>query len=168
MFTQPVFLCYTGGMGYNLVPSEDEEEHLLAEYCDLKKWKHCHFSNEMWTSSWKQKHKMKYLGVASGLPDHLVIVKRKDGVTVPAYIEMKKAKGGTISDSQFEWIETLLVAKQYATVCAGGDEAIEFVTAVEENNEKVIQEFVEKFEKKREKRLKTIEKREKDKKDNPF
>lgn len=152
----------------NGAASEDDEEHVLADFCDIKGWKHSHFSNETYTTSWKQKYKMKYLGVNRGTPDHLVIVRRKDGTTVPAYVEMKRAKGGTISDAQFGWIEALLEAGQYATVCEGGNEAIEFVTAVERNDEKIIQEFVEKFEKKREKRLKNIKKQEKDKKDNPF
>ena len=152
----------------NGTPSEDDEEHTLVDFCDLKGWKHTHFSNETYTTSWKQKNKMKYLGVHSGVPDHLVIVRRKDGTTVPAYVEMKREKGGTISDTQFEWIEALLQAGQFDAACEGGEEAVKFVTAVENNDTKTIDEFIEKFEKKREKRLKNLEKKEKYEKDNPF
>lgn len=148
--------------------SEDDEEHTLADYCDLRGWRHTHFSNETYTTSWKQKAKMKYLGVHSGVPDHLVLVKRKNGTVVPAYVEMKREKGGTISDTQFEWIEALLQAGQFVAVCEGGEEAVKFVVAVENNDTVVIKYFNEKFEEKRQKRLKNLEKKKKAKKDNPF
>lgn len=148
--------------------SEDDEENFLADYCDMRGWKHTHFSNETYTTSWKQKNKMKYLGVHSGVPDHFVLVIRKNGQVIPVWVEMKRKDGGTISDNQFDWISSLLEANQYATVCYGGEEATRFLRAVEDNRVDVISEFVERFKKKREKRLKTREKQEKAKKDNPF
>ncbi len=132
----------------NGTPSEDDEEHVLADYCDLRGWRHTHFSNETYTTSWKQKNKMKYLGVHSGVPDHLVIVPRKDGIVVPVYVEMKRAEGGTISDSQFAWIKSLKIAMQYVAVCEGGAEAVEYVEAVEKMDEKTLAKYDEKFEKK--------------------
>ena len=142
--------------------SEDDEEHVLVDFCDLHGWKHTHFSNETYTTSWKQKAKMKYLGVHRGIPDHLVLVPSAiDDVLVPVYIEMKREKGGTISDNQFEWISALKKAGQYVTVCEGGNEAIKFIDAVRYGNKKVLQAFDERFEKKFEKRQRTIEKRSK-------
>lgn len=132
----------------NGTPSEDDEEHVLADYCDLRGWRHTHFSNETYTTSWKQKNKMKYLGVHSGVPDHLVVVPRKDGIVVPVYVEMKRAEGGTVSDSQFAWIKSLKIAMQYVAVCEGGAEAVEYVEAVEKMDEKTLAKYDEKFEKK--------------------
>lgn len=131
----------------NGTPSEDDEEHVLSDYCDLKGWRHTHFSNETYTTSWKQKAKMKYLGVHSGVPDHLIIVPRKDGLVVPVYVEMKRTKGGTVSDSQFAWIKSLKIAMQFVAVCEGGEQAVEYVQAVADMNEKVIKKYDEKWEK---------------------
>lgn len=142
----------------NGCPIEDEEEHVLSDYCDLRGWKHTHFSNETYTTSWNQKRKMAYLGVHSGIPDHLVIIPTKRGL-VPCYVEMKRQKGGTISDSQYEWIHLLKLAGQYVAVCEGGQEAIEFVSGVEKNDAKIIKKYDEKFDKKYEKWLKKQEKK---------
>ncbi len=131
----------------NGTASEDDEEHTLADYCDLRGWRHTHFSNETYTTSWKQKAKMKYLGVHSGVPDHLVIVPRRDGLVIPVYIEMKRQKGGTVSDSQFAWIKTLKIAMQYVAVCEGGAEAVEYLEAVELNDPQIILKYDEKFDK---------------------
>ncbi len=149
----------------NGTPSEDDEEHVLADYCDLRGWIHTHFSNETYTTSWKQKNKMKYLGVHSGIPDHLVIVPRKDGIVVPVYVEMKRQKGGTVSDEQFKWGKALRIACQYVAVCEGGAEAVEFVEAVEKKNDKIIDKYEEKFDKMFEKWEK---KQKKQKNDCPF
>lgn len=144
----------------NGCPIEDEEEHVLSDYCELKGWLHTHFSNEMYTTSWKQKHKMKYLGVHSGLPDHFILVPVHNKVLTPVYIEMKRQKGGTISDEQYRWVHALRLAGQYATVCAGGGEAIEVVESIYKGDEKAYQQSCEKFDKKYEKwakKQKTLE-----------
>lgn len=142
----------------NGCPSEDDEEEKLANYCDVRHWRHTHFSNETYTTSWNQKRKMKKLGVHSGLPDHFILMPRYDGI-IPVYIEMKRQKGGTISDEQFNWINALRLANQYATVCEGGDEAIEYANAVERNDTKIIEKYHQKFEEKRQKWLKKQEKK---------
>lgn len=149
----------------NGTPSEDDEEEILAQYCDLRGWRHTHFSNETYTTSWKQKAKMKKLGVHSGVPDHLVIVPRRDRLVVPVYIEMKREKGGTVSDEQFKWIKSLKIAMQFAAVCEGGREAIEYLDAVEKKDEKTLQKYDEKFDKMYEKWGK---KQKKQKNDCPF
>lgn len=133
----------------NGCPSEDDEESVLADYCDTVGWKHTHFSNETYTTSWNQKHKMKKLGVHSGIPDHLVLVPLKNtGEIVPVYIEMKRVKGGTVSDAQFEWILALRNAGQIVTVCFGGEDAVDFLTAVHVGDAEKIAKNTEKFEKK--------------------
>ena len=148
----------------NGVPSEDDEEQVLANFCDAAGWMHTHFSNETYTTSWKQKQKMKKLGVHSGLPDHLVLVPTTAGL-VPVYIEMKRRKGGVVSDTQFKWIKALKEAGQHVAVCEGNEEAIEFLNAVHTANPKIIWKYAEKFDEKYEK---WIKKQEKKKNDCPF
>ena len=70
-----------------------------------------------------------------------------NGIVVPVYIEMKRQKGGTVSDSQFKWIKALRIACQYVAVCEGGGEAVEFLEAVEKKDNKKIDEYEEKFDK---------------------
>lgn len=161
-------MCYNEFMvryTANGTVSEDDEEHVLSDFCDVLGWRHTHFSNETYTTSWKQKQKMKYLGVNGGVPDHLVLIPKKGGGFYPTFVEMKRKKGGTISDNQFRWIMDLLRAGLYATVCEGGDEAVEYVTAVHGQNQEKIQEYNDKFLKKYEKWLK---KQQKQKNDCPF
>lgn len=152
--------------------TEDDAENFLVVYCELRRFRHTHFSNETYTTSWKQKRKMKYLGVNSGAPDHLVLVRRTDGSTVPAYIEMKREKGGVISDTQFAWIHDLLAANQFATVCAGGEKAVEYVQAIENFDTPTIQKFhdnfQQKYEKWAEKKKKKAEKYKNNPNSNPF
>lgn len=142
----------------NGCPSEDDEEHLLADYCDTRGWKHTHFSNETYTTSWNQKRKMKYLGVHSGIPDHFILIPRRTGL-IPCYIEMKRKRGGTISDEQYKWIHNLRLAGLYATVCEGGLEAIEYAEAVWKNDVKITTKYHLKFEEKYKKWLKKQEKK---------
>lgn len=143
---------------YNGCPSEDDEENAVADYCDLRGWKHTHIGNEIFTESWKQKAKQKYLGLHSGFPDHVVLVKHKDGRTIPVFLEMKRKKGGEISDNQFDWVEALREAGQHAIVCEGAEQAIKVLEAVaggdEEPYKLCIEKFYKKYEKNRQKREK--------------
>lgn len=135
----------------NGCPSEDDEEHAVSDYCDLKKWKHTHFSNETYTTSWKQKQKMRYLGVHSGIPDHIVLIPNRVGGFYTVFVEMKRQKGGTISDEQYKWVHALICAGNYATVCEGAEEAIKYLDAIYNQDSQVIEEYVKKFFKKYEK-----------------
>lgn len=114
----------------NGCPSEDDEEHLLSDYCDNRGWKHTHVSNETFTTSWNQKRKMRYLGVSSGFTDHIVIMKVKKMRRI-VFIELKRQKGGSISDNQYEWVHELQEAGQKAVVCRGGQEAIDYLESIE-------------------------------------
>ena len=64
--------------------------------------------------------RMKQEGVSSGVPDLVIFLPTKS-----LYIEMKRKKGGRVSPTQKQWIETI---NQYpyahAVVCHGATEAI--------------------------------------------
>ena len=58
----------------------------------------------------------------AGVPDIFLPV--ASGIYHGLFIEMKRAKGGTVSEAQNEWI-TRLIRQGYAVlVCHGADEAI--------------------------------------------
>lgn len=61
-------------------------------------------------------------GLAAGFPD--LICLWPGGI---AFVEMKRTKGGTVSDNQAEWIERLTDYGFPAAVCRGADAAIAFL-----------------------------------------
>ena len=61
-------------------------------------------------------------GLAAGFPDLLCVW--PGGI---AFVEMKRVKGGTVSENQREWIERLQGFGFPAAVCRGADAAIAFL-----------------------------------------
>lgn len=143
----------------NGTPSEDDEEATFADWLDLHGLRHTHLSNEMFTRSPKIKARMKMLGVHSGPPDHLIIVPCVDGKKRLVYIEMKRQKGGEISDNQFDWLHDLIACEGViALVAKGAHEACRIIGLVEECNWNALtpyeDDFLAKYEKNQEKRAK--------------
>lgn len=131
-------LCYNEIMngysiykkGYNSTPLEEQECFALVEYMTLKNIKFSHIHQEMYTTSFKQKNKAKRLGVNPGVPDYLICFKDK-----LLFIEMKRKKGGSVSDAQRGWIEALgAIPNVQAVVCYGFDEAKEVIDGYLSNN----------------------------------
>lgn len=91
-------------------PRNDEEDQItiqVAEYCELlmvQKKIQCysHIPQETFTKSWVTKNKNKAMGVRAGVPDMLIVFPN----TV-LFLELKRLKGGKVSDSQKSWIEAL-------------------------------------------------------------
>ena len=65
---------------------------------------------------------LKAQGVKSGVPDMCLPVAR--GGYHGLYIELKRQKGGTVSETQKSWITALTEQGYKAVVCKGADEAI--------------------------------------------
>ena len=65
---------------------------------------------------------LKAQGVKAGVPDMCLPVARSGYHGL--YIELKRQKGGTVSDEQREWIAALNTQGYKAVVCRGADEAI--------------------------------------------
>lgn len=117
-------------------PRNDEEDQItiqVAEYCELlmvQKKIQCysHIPQETFTKSWVTKNKNKAMGVRAGVPDMLIVFPN----TV-LFLELKRLKGGKVSDSQKAWIEALNKVEEpalnsshryvVACVAAGFDEA---------------------------------------------
>lgn len=71
--------------------------------------------------SWTQAKKQKAAGMKSGIPDIFFPVPRFPYHGL--YIEMKRSKGGTISDEQKRWMAMLMDQGYHVAVCKGFDEA---------------------------------------------
>ena len=67
--------------------------------------------------------KLKASGLSKGFPDLEVFI----GNGKSLYIEMKRKKGGVVSEEQKKWIIWLNDNGYFAKVCHGADEAIEYV-----------------------------------------
>lgn len=109
----------------NTVPLEIDEQKTLVQYLELKGLKYSAIGHDMYSTSWKQKSRNKQIGVKRGLPDMLVIV---NGHLL--FIEMKRQKGGVVSDHQKSWIAALNNETGdcvQAFVARGADEAIQIV-----------------------------------------
>lgn len=65
---------------------------------------------------------LKRQGVKAGVPDMCLPVSR--GNYHGLYIELKRQKGGTVSEAQKAWIDALNAQGYKAVVCHGADEAI--------------------------------------------
>ena len=110
----------------NNTPLEEEEQKVIAEYLDYtvggRNW--CHVPNE-------GKHKPQYrakqqrLGLKSGVPDILIFKAPEEYNGVA--IEMKRQKGGRVSENQKNWLQSLKENGWLTTVAKGADEAINFL-----------------------------------------
>jgi hypothetical protein len=67
--------------------------------------------------------KLKASGLSKGFPDLEVFI----GNGKSLYIEMKRKKGGVVSEEQKKWVDWLNNNGYSAKVCHGADEAIEYV-----------------------------------------
>lgn len=110
-----------------LNPTEYDECLALVHYLELRGFLFTHIPAETFTRSWGIKMKNKRMGVRSGFPDYVAIVKGR-----LFFIEMKRKKGSKVSPEQRQWIEELnKVPNVVAAICRGADEAIELIESHE-------------------------------------
>lgn len=69
----------------------------------------------------REAHNLRIQGVKPGVPDICLPVPH--GQWAALYIELKRAKGGRISEEQRGWINALNMAGNRAEVCKGWEEA---------------------------------------------
>jgi hypothetical protein len=106
------------------LPSEENEQATFVQWLELKGIPFSAIPNSTYTTSWKQKNKNTRTGLRPGLPDLLLVLP----YSCLVFIEMKKRKGGVVSEHQARWIETLnTVPNCQAYIAKGSDEAIAIV-----------------------------------------
>lgn len=103
-----------------LIPSEDTEQTLFATWMDKQNIPFFAIPNG------GKRHLMEALkfkrsGVKSGVPDIFVTI--PSGGYHGLFIEMKRTKGGIVSDNQLYWLSLLREKGYFAEVCYGFDEA---------------------------------------------
>ena len=114
----------------NYTPLEDQEQEAFINYCQMmaSKYKGLDLIYAIPNGGSRNQIeavKLKRTGVKAGVPDLFLPVARngKHGL----YIEMKRAKGGRVSDLQKEWLIKLENQGYETAVCHGLDEAIKVV-----------------------------------------
>lgn len=69
---------------------------------------------------------LKAQGVKSGVPDLCLPVARKGFHGL--YIELKRIKGGRVSENQDKWLTALMEQGYFTAVCYGAEQAIKIIT----------------------------------------
>lgn len=116
-------------------PLEDDECIAFSQWLNLNFIPHAHIANESRSGSKNamiRGAKLKKMGQSRGVWDYeLYIPIRGIDNTIDCYqqvkIEMKRRKGGTVSDEQKEWGKIYELAGIPCKICKGADEAIKFV-----------------------------------------
>ena len=104
----------------NNTPTEFEEECAFSEYLDDNGYVHYHVPQETYTKSWGIKMKNHRIGVRKGVCDHWVVIPTKMGHTLLVAIEMKRLKGGVVSQEQKDFIKAVSKCKDVlAVICYG-------------------------------------------------
>ena len=110
----------------NTSPLERDEQELLFEWIEYATCKHpevalCfHIPNGGHRNA-REAHNLRLQGVRAGVPDICLPVPR--GGYGALYVELKRKRGGRVSEQQRVWIDALNRAGNKAVVCYGFDEA---------------------------------------------
>lgn len=108
------------------IPTEGEEQATLFHWCEMVKGKYPELQLLFHIPNGGERRKseaarMKAEGVKPGVPDLFLPVARINYHGL--FIEMKRRKGGRVSDEQREWIGNLLANGYAVEVCRGWEEA---------------------------------------------
>ena len=111
-------------------PTEGEEQATLFSWAAMQRRKYPELRLLMHIPNGGARRKseaarFKAEGVKPGVPDLFLPVAR--GVWHGLFIEMKRQKGGRISDAQKRWLDDLLRQGYLAQVCCGWKEAAELI-----------------------------------------
>ena len=120
------------------VPLEDDEAMVFADWLRAVHIPHTHIANEIGGSTTAAKVralKAKRMGQTAGVWDYEVFIPVKNIYDeVEAYqevrVELKRRKGGTVSEAQKKWGKIYELSGIPHAVCRGANEAIEFIEAI--------------------------------------
>ena len=104
--------------------TEDQEQMQLVKYLQCRRLLFYHVPNGS-NRSMAYTAKLKCLGLSPGVPDICIPIPRLTYHGL--YLELKRKKGGVVSDSQKYWIAELRKQGYRAEVCRGADKAIEVI-----------------------------------------
>ena len=111
-------------------PNEDIEQLAVVRYLEMKGVNFFHVPNGGLRNVMVAK-KLKAQGVKAGVPDIIITDAPPYHHTAPgAAIEMKRVKGGFVSENQKEWLQHLENRGWCCKVAKGANEAIEFLKSI--------------------------------------
>lgn len=104
--------------------TEDDEQEVVVQYCDLKHIVVVHIPNESKRSP-SNGAKLKRMGLRKGFPDLMFPTPRKGyhGLV----IELKRNRTCKPTKEQLEWLSYLKAQRYKAELCFGADEAIKVI-----------------------------------------
>jgi hypothetical protein len=105
----------------NDIPSEDDEQVLFVTWLDKRNLLYCAVPNQG-RRDFVYACKLKRMGVKAGIQDVLIFEPR--GQYHGCAVELKRKKGGVVSEHQSYWQEALTKKGWLAVICKGADEAI--------------------------------------------
>lgn len=98
------------------IPTEQEEQELLVEWLEYKHIKFSALPLDTYTEHWAVRNKNKRIGVRPGVPDLMIVLPSKKLI----FCEMKRSKGGRVSQFQKEWLKSLNDCKGVKAFVAEG------------------------------------------------
>lgn len=105
----------------DLIPKEDREQMLFVTWLNKKGIRVAASANGGYRN-FLEALKFKRMGVSAGFPD--LFIPLISGEYHGLFIEMKRSKGGVISENQKEWLAYLKSQNYYADVAYGFDDAV--------------------------------------------
>ena len=116
--------------GITWQPSEEEEQAAVMEWTTLMSKQYPELRLLFHIPNGSDRHpavaaKLKRQGVKPGVPDLFLPVAR--GGFHGLWIEMKRRKGGRVSEDQAEWLKALEGQMYRAVVCHGAEEACDML-----------------------------------------
>jgi len=108
------------------LPTEAQEQCVLANYLDRLGVLWCHVANERHTSKISGA-RLKAQGVKSGVPDVFVYT-RSPKTQRPVAIELKRQKGGRVTPAQKRWLRDLKTEGFETYLALGAQDAITYLT----------------------------------------
>jgi VRR-NUC domain len=107
------------------VLTEDQEQIKLATWMTMQGIRFYAIPNGGSRKNWLEGLKFKRSGVQPGVPD--ICLPIPSGGYHGAYIELKRSKGGKVSELQSNWLAFLTEKGYYAQVANGFEEAREMI-----------------------------------------
>ena len=120
------------------LPLEDDEAVALADWLSAQHIPHTHIANEIGGSTKTAKlraMKAKRMGQSAGVWDYEIFLPVVNTFgEIDAYqevrVELKRRKGGVVSEAQKKWGRVYEMAGIPCAVCKGAEEAISFVKEI--------------------------------------
>lgn len=113
-----------------MIPTEDQEQTAVAKFLDLLGVAWCHVPNGGVRNK-ATAGRLKAHGVKSGVPDILIFTPPPMFPhSIGVAIELKRAKGGTLSPEQKAWLESLGKHGWIARRCNGFGEVFDLINSL--------------------------------------